>query len=235
MNEPAHVDLWVMQEPAEYPPAMTRQLEALLAADERSRWQRFSRPEDQRRYLLGRGLLRTVLASCAGVSPEALQLAVSPFGKPGLPSTCPEIHFNLSHTCGKAVLAVSRIAPVGVDVEPLDREVKLAELSARYFSREEQAELQGLPVAEMRRRFFAIWTCKEAYLKAIGLGLRIPLDSFSVRNPATCPAIVRHDPAVAGREVACRQWYPEERYSVALAVCIPQDRPLAVHWHHWAP
>jgi 4'-phosphopantetheinyl transferase len=236
MSTPVSVDLWVMHEPAELAPAVSRQLADLLAADEKARWQRFSRLEDRQRFLLTRGLLRNVLALYTGISPAGLQFSVSTYGKPQLSGADGQtVHFNLSHTRGMAVLAVSRDAPVGVDTEWLDREPRMAALAARYFSVNEQAELEALPEAEMQQRFFAIWTCKEAFLKAIGLGLRIPLDSFSVSLAGTIPVISGHDPHMQGREVACRHWLREDGSAVALAVCTGQDQPLEVHWKSWIP
>src|SRR5690606_35000212 len=87
--------------------------------------------------------------------------------------------FNLSHTRGMAVLAVTRAGEVGVDVESVQRRVELLALSERYFAASEHRRIAQLSGPAQREQFFRVWTLKEAYLKACGLGLRIALDSFA--------------------------------------------------------
>src|SRR6185436_18685723 len=94
----------------------------------------------------------------------------------------PRLHFNLTNTRGLVACAVSVAhAEVGVDAEALDRSGETVAIADRYFSTEEVRALRALPESAQRQRFFAYWTLKESYIKARGLGLRLPLDQFSFR------------------------------------------------------
>src|SRR5690606_13784294 len=150
------------------------------------------------RFLVGRAFLRQVLAARLGRSdPAALQFTTTQYSKPELAGAdAGALHFNLSHTGAMLVLATSRRHALGVDVEALSRDVDLLPLAQRYFTQQEFEELRDMHGAAQRERFFTLWTLKEAWLKACGLGLRVPLDSFSFDLSGSQPAIVfgpQHD------------------------------------------
>lgn len=142
-----------------------------LSEDERARAARFHFPRDGSRFAAARTLLRTVLGHWTGVPADTLRFTYGPRGKPALPGG-PE--FNLSHSAGVAVLAVSRSGPVGVDVERLDRSVDPMGLGQAVFDPEELAVLAGLSPAQRCERFFAFWTAKEARMKLTGEGMSLP-------------------------------------------------------------
>jgi 4'-phosphopantetheinyl transferase len=186
-NSCVEVDLWLSPEPLQLDAHKARQYEAMLSAAEKQRWQRFLQAGDRDRFLHARALTRTVLARYLGdVEPAALAFSQGSWGKPTLAHSAHAQgrqermpFFNLSHTRGMAVLAVTAAAEIGVDVESIDRRVEVLALSERYFSAREHEQILQLSDRQQRERFFAVWTLKEAYLKARGLGLRLALDSFS--------------------------------------------------------
>lgn len=162
-------------------PSLLRRFEALLSADEQERHERFSHERTRREFLLARGLARTVLATYTGISPSALRFTADAFGKPTLcPSVAhPHLHFNLSHSHGVIVCATAMERQVGIDVEDGGRRLECLDLAERYFAGTEVAHLHGLCGDDRQAAFFAIWTLKEAFVKAIGHGLSFPLDSFA--------------------------------------------------------
>ncbi len=183
-REPGAVDLWWFpyEELAEHSPLFA-EYATLLTEDEQLRHQRLRFERDRRQFLATRALVRTVLSFYEPtVSPRAWRFEVGERGKPSISEPLAARHwqFNLSNTRGLVVCAVSGAhRRLGVDVERLDRDNDLLALADRYFSRLEVAELRSLPLADQPSRFFDYWTLKESYIKAHGLGLAIPLDSFS--------------------------------------------------------
>jgi 4'-phosphopantetheinyl transferase len=223
--------LWISPVPAQPEAALLERHAALLDDTERARWQRLVRVEDRQRFLLARGLVRTVLAGLLGEGdPAALRFTHNAHGKPALAASKggQPLEFNLSHTDGLLVLAVSRGLALGVDVEALGREVDMLALSARFFSSREHAELQELAGGELRERFFALWTLKEAWLKARGLGLHIPLDDFSFNFAGKLPVIA------FGPQLDCKpgDWQfrllQHGQFRIALAVQRKAELPLRV-------
>jgi 4'-phosphopantetheinyl transferase len=130
-------------------------------------------------------LVRTVLSRYAAVAPGQWRFLAGPHGRPRVayPKVKPPIYFNLSNTPGLVVCAVSVAhESIGVDVERIDRidhKTEILELADRYFSPSEVRALRALPSFERPRRFFALWTLKESYIKARGLGLAQPLHQFT--------------------------------------------------------
>ncbi len=164
----------------------------LLDDDERERWQRFVFAADRRQFLLAHVMLRKVLSRYADVPPQAWRFRKNEFGRPEIagPVSAAGLSFNLSHTRGLVACAVTLGRPVGIDVEDLQRGSPVMDLAARYFSSFEMAELSGLPAERQSERFFELWTLKEAYLKARGVGLSLGLDRFSMRlAPGQAPTI----------------------------------------------
>jgi 4'-phosphopantetheinyl transferase len=164
-------------------------LQTLLSTDEIDRARRFRFERDRARYQAGRGVLRVILSSYLQVSPAALPFSYGEFGKPHLPGS--GLHFNLSHSGATALLAVTRRAEVGVDLElePVDFDVQ--ELAGRFFSPGEVAELASVPAGERPRAFLHCWTRKEAFIKARGDGLQLALDSFDVSLKPALPAVLK--------------------------------------------
>jgi 4'-phosphopantetheinyl transferase len=170
------VQLWSVS-PEALEPEQTAEVEAWLSPAEHARRARLRHPEE---FLAGRALLRRVLADMLGVAPREVSLREDATGRPELegPKRDSGLSFNLSGTRGLVVCAVACDARVGVDVEDLGRRLDPDPPVARYFATPEREDLARQPEAIRSRRFLAYWTLKEAYLKALGTGLTLPLDHF---------------------------------------------------------
>jgi 4'-phosphopantetheinyl transferase len=162
-----------------------------LCRDEMRRAHSFVFARDRDRFLAARGRLREILAGCLGADPRELIFDYGEQGKPRLAGAGAALRFNLSHSGDHAVLAVSRSAEVGVDIEcvrPIERE-----LAARTFSAAEVAALDALPDERWLEGFFRCWTRKEAVVKAIGTGLLSDLAAFDVSVAPDEPRLLRFD------------------------------------------
>jgi 4'-phosphopantetheinyl transferase len=157
-------------------------MRGMLAADEQARADRFHFDRDRNHFVACRGILRELLGSYLSCSPASLKFSYGAFGKPALrPEDFSQpIRFNVAHSNGLALLAFAASCELGVDLESIRRDFAGDEIAQRYFSKEELEELRALPEAMRTQGFFECWTRKEAYIKARGLGLQIPLQSFSV-------------------------------------------------------
>jgi len=167
-------------------------LEASLSGAERDRASRFVFPDDRRRFIAAHAALREVLAAYLGRSPRDLAFATGPRGKLRLADAAEAwLQFNLSHSHEAALIVCARERAVGADIEWMRADVDCAEIVERFFSAEERREWAGLPPAEQREAFFRGWTCKEAYVKALGEGLSHPPEAYTVRlGPAHAAALL---------------------------------------------
>jgi 4'-phosphopantetheinyl transferase len=165
----------------------SRPLLELLSTDERSRAERFVFDLDRDRFIVSRATLRRLLARSLGVVPSSITFQQGQHGKPAL-ATFAELRFNVSHSGDRGLVALAVGREVGVDIERVRTSVNPLEIAARFFSPVERAALEALSPADRRDAFFACWTRKEAYLKALGLGLSLPLDSFDVEVRPSVPA-----------------------------------------------
>ena len=153
-----------------------------LAADEQKRAERFYFQRDRERFITAHGVLRAILGLYLNRAPKYLSFRYSSHGKPALAweSGGDAIRFNMSHSHGVALYAVTRDREVGIDVEFIRRDLAVEQIAERFFSRRETATLRALPTALREHAFFLCWTRKEAYIKARGEGLSLPLDQFDV-------------------------------------------------------
>ncbi|HEX5415197.1 MAG TPA: 4'-phosphopantetheinyl transferase superfamily protein, partial [Chloroflexota bacterium] len=198
---------------------------------ERARATRLREIAHRTRFVGVRGWLRTMLAAYLDDAPANLRFTYGSHGKPAIASrNPPDLRFNLSHSADVALLAVTRGREVGVDVE-LRRGGKLR-LAERFFAADEVARLRSLPADEQERAFYRCWTRKEAFVKARGEGLSLPLRRFSVTlGPDEPPAILR----VEGDSREVTRWsvhaLPEiPGYAAALLVEAPIRSPRCWHW-----
>ena len=194
------------------------QLHALLSEDECQRAECFRFDRDRSRFISRRGLLRVLLAQYAECDPARVTLASTPYGKPTLAGTSSgRLQFNASHSDGVALLAVTVDRAVGIDIERHRLDVDCLGLADRFFSHDEVEELRRTDEPLRRAMFFTLWTCKEAWVKARGLGLSFPLRRCRVRVGDRAPQLVE-DPEHA-RERA-RWWLTQlaagPDYSAAL-------------------
>lgn len=154
----------------------------VLSPDEQTRAARFHRAADRQYFIAGRAILRQVLGSYLETDPKALTFTYSEKSKPALGGSEAEsgLAFNLSHSGNLALLAVTRSRQIGVDVEQIRRDFDPAPIAVRFFSAVEQKQLAEMPPEQRTNAFFLCWTRKEAYVKATGEGLSLPLRQFDV-------------------------------------------------------
>jgi 4'-phosphopantetheinyl transferase len=155
---------------------------AVLSTDECQRADRFRFPRDQRRYRHCRVLLRMLLAGYLQIEPAQISFGYWAHGKPSLAASCgsSDIRFNLSHSGEKAVFGFVRSREIGVDVEQIRHDFEVQAIAERFFSAAEGKALSQIPAHDRHQAFFNCWTRKEAFVKAKGGGLLLPLDQFDV-------------------------------------------------------
>ncbi len=154
----------------------------VLSSDELTRASRFHFVRDRQRFIAARAWLRMILAGYLRTDPNGLTFTYSEKEKPSLGPAFDgsDVSFNVSHSGGIALLAFTRRREVGVDVEQIRRDSDLEAIARRFFSTHEQSQLAALPAEERTDAFFRGWTRKEAYTKATGDGLLLPLSQFDV-------------------------------------------------------
>ena len=152
-------------------------LRSLLSSDECDRADRFTFERHQQAFVVARGTLREVLASYVDVQPQNVSFVYGAHGKPALASAA--LQFNASHSGDRIVIAVTRVSQVGVDIEQ-HRPVEYLELAERFFSPREIDVLRAAGAENLAPMFDRCWTRKEAYVKARGRGLSLPLRDFAV-------------------------------------------------------
>jgi 4'-phosphopantetheinyl transferase len=201
----------------------------LLTPEERERSARKHFAVDARRSLTSRACLRLLLASYLECAPLQITIGVTPNGKPVLGEAHKNhrIEFNLSHSSDWIVLGFSRAIPLGIDIEWC-RELEFDELVAGFFSPIERNAWATLPAANRRETFFTAWTRKEAYLKALGVGLSKSLDSFAVTMD---PAATSQVEWCADNPQAAKYWRilsldPAPGYAAAISVDFSVQRLL---------
>jgi 4'-phosphopantetheinyl transferase len=215
----------------DFEPSILRHLEATLSDDEIARAARFHFPRDRDRFVAARSILRALLGAYLKKPPARLNFKYGPHGKPSLQvgDLRATLEFNLSHSHGLAVYAFSFGREVGIDVELIRPELAVDEIADRYFSTREIAALRALPQDLRARGFFNCWTRKEAYVKARGEGLQIPLESFDVSlTPGEPPKLESADSSrwsLLGLE-------PTPRYVAAL---VAEANDWQLRQWNWTP
>lgn len=161
--------------------------EAILSMDEKERAARLRFPDHRLAFLITRGTLRCLLARYVERPAADLRFQYGPRGKPLLESAG-ELEFNVAHSGSFAAFAFTRGCRIGVDIELIRPLEDMQTIAGRYFCREETEEILSLPPQEREAAFFHCWTRKEAYIKATGDGLAMPLDEFRVTTLPQEPA-----------------------------------------------
>lgn len=244
-----HVHLWFASVPKAEEAGLFSRYLALMSQQECERYARFVFQRDKRRYAVTRALVRSVLSRYADISPECWVFEEGTYGRPEIASENQQarsVRFNIAHTSELVVLAVTRHREVGVDVESIVRPAPL-EIADNYFSACEIAALRAMPPDEQALRFWELWTLKESYIKARGIGLSLPLNKFAFRmvHPDTVVFTCDHGlDASPTRWMFC-QLNVDEDHLVSLCVerattehielvchCIV---PLAVEWRWCGP
>lgn len=178
--ESGRIDVWYTRVD-QVAPELALRYRALLTPSELAQHDRFHFEKDRHRYLVTRTLVREVLSHYVPVAPDAWRFEADPYGKPHLVDPvglARRIVFNLSHTDGLVVLGLCLDRALGVDTESMQRQAPL-DVAERFFSASENSRLRSLPAPDQALRFWQLWTLKESYIKARGMGLSLPLDQFS--------------------------------------------------------
>jgi 4'-phosphopantetheinyl transferase len=194
-----HVDVWRLS--LNLLADSVKLIESTLSADEEKRAARFHFQVDKNRFVVSHGMLRKILGRYLHREPSELTFSINQYGKPALVDF--NLEFNLSHSGDFALVAVTQGRKVGVDVERIRQGISSHVIAQQYFSKAEVAELQSLPFEQREAAFFTCWTRKEAYIKAQGLGLSLPLESFDVSLSPNEPAMLR---AVRPDEKEAARW-----------------------------
>ena len=190
LNDEVHV--WLREVPPSLPEEQVSEWLELLDPQELERHSRFHFARDRCLYAAAHELVRRVLSRYEPVPPESWRFVVNKYGRPSIATAdAAGLRFNLSHTEGLVAVVVSRGRDVGVDVEVQLRLSRPMDIADRFFSSREVENLRSQIPTAQPYRFLDFWTLKEAYIKARGLGLAIPLDSFSfVLEDQTPPRVI---------------------------------------------
>ena len=176
------IEIHIWRANLDLPGDQVQQLQSWLSDDEIKRADRFYFQRDRNRFIVARGRLREILSRYTQQEPGELTFRYNQHGKPALDHTIrrDRVEFNLSHSQDLALIAVTRISEVGIDVESVLLNFTGEEIASRFFSPHEVQAIRTLPPEIRQEAFFSCWTRKESYIKARGKGLAIPLDDFDV-------------------------------------------------------
>jgi 4'-phosphopantetheinyl transferase len=193
----------------------------LLSAAEKQQELRFHFARDRRRYLVTRALVRTVLSRYVSIHPEQWIFSENAYGRPDVVNAqakAASLSFNISHTHSLIVLGVTKGRALGVDVENVQAREAPIDVADRYFAPQEVAALKAAPAHQRHDRFFEYWTFKEAYIKARGMGLSLPLDRFRFHYPDDHAVDIAIDAELADDAARWQFWQfrPAPEYLVAL-------------------
>ena len=198
-------------------------LKDILSEEEKGRAERFHFTTDHNRYVIVRGTLRILLGKYLHINPADIAFIYNQYGKPLLRDW--PLQFNVSHSADLGLIAFDPALPLGVDVEWKRPDFASAKIAERFFSAGEVEELQKLPEDQIHQGFFNGWTRKEAYIKALGEGLHIPLSQFRVSLDTDSAELLAtgHDPRQMKRWKLYAIAVPQD-YAAALMVNISRNK-----------
>ena len=216
------------------PISRVQALEQILAADERTRANKFHFPKDRTHFIVARGALRAILGRYLSRDPRTLQFCYNQYGKPTLASEAgsDSLFFNVSHSHGIALYAISHIQNIGIDIEYMRMDIECEQIAGHFFSPYEVSMLRALPKHMQHEAFFNCWSRKEAYIKARGMGLSLGLDQFDVSLAPAAPAAILN---IREKDQDASRWslyalFPGPGYKAALAV---EGHPSRVKCWQW--
>lgn len=197
-------------------------LKSIIWKNEQVKANRFYFEKHRRRYTVANGFLRIILAKYLDITPEGLQFSHNRFGKPTLEGKFfgDNLNFNMSFSNEMALFAVTLGREIGVDIEYIRPFPYAEQIVKRYFSKREKDEFLSLPKHLRQKAFFTSWARKEAYIKARGMGLFLPLHSFSISiNPRDSIRLIHHfDQGNLDTNCYLRDIIPFDGYAAAVAV-----------------
>lgn len=189
---------------------------SMLTVNEQHRAISFRTERLRQEFVIARALLKIVMAGYCACHPQQVRFAYGSRGKPeldGLPGRSRTIAFNLSHSADLVLIGVSAGTPIGVDIEEIRRgKIHIEAVASSFLNSNEEYLVNSGPIEALAQTLFRYWTHKEAYLKALGCGLLIPLPKVDVRFLNLHESLIRHipedgEPEMFGRELACPEGY----------------------------
>jgi len=235
------IHLWIVSTEQIQDKALLNRYRDILSPEEIKKNSRYVFEKDRKQNLITRVLIREVLSKYIDtVSPREWQLVENDDGKPRVkPERLPfPLEFNVSHTPNMIVLAVTNGQEIGIDVESLCRDIATDDLARYAFSPEEYAQLVGTNPQKFQERFFDFWTLKEAYIKACGMGLSIPLDSFSFTISGTNRVSIKFSSVRIDDPAKWTFWQikPQQKFAISLAVkCHNPENPFRLTMRNTIP
>jgi len=230
--EEGEIHVWQVDPTAIQDPVRLARYAAWMPDDELARQQRFLFPRHRHAFLVARALVRGTLSRYVpAISPEQWRFVIGEHGRPDVDPALGtgSLRFNLSHTDGRAVIALGR-AEIGIDVEARGRRGDLRGIAEHFFAAAEVEAIKGLEGVALAERFFATWTLKEAYMKACGVGISLGLGRFWFVLDSAGSIAIRFAPSLVDDPESwsfCRFDVSAE-HPVALALRWPRTRPLRV-------
>jgi 4'-phosphopantetheinyl transferase len=193
----------------------------LLSEDERQRLARFKFERDRRLFLMAHALLRVTLSRYANVEPCAWQFRAGSYGRPEIAHPPSRLRFSLSHTPGLAACAIILDREIGLDVEDTSRGAPI-DVAERFFSPMEARQVHSAPLKARATRLFQYWTLKEAYIKARGMGLSLPLDRFTMYEDAEDTWRITFEPPLNDDPGRWQFWSSSvtDNHQAALAITV---------------
>lgn len=230
MSGEADVDVWLAFYREFDDERHLAELHGYLSAGERDRQARYHFADDRLRDLVTRAMVRLVLSRYAPIAPVDWCFSSNAYGRPEIAVDHDAVRgltFNVSHTAGLIALAVTRACAIGVDVEHAYARSVSTSIAEHFFAPMEVAALSRLPAERQQERFFEYWTFKEAYIKARGMGLSIPLDRFAISFPGEDAVQLQMDPDLGDRagRWSLSQYRPTAEHILAVCTERPSGRP----------
>jgi 4'-phosphopantetheinyl transferase len=226
------IDIWLAFTDEIKSAQLLDQYRTLLTDQELYQERRFHFSKDQHRYLITRALVRTVLSKYVPVAPKQWQFSSNAFGKPGIANDtarAQEISFNLSHTDCLIALGITRHQSLGVDTEHLRARPAPIEAASHFLSMHEVCALRTRPAAMHHDLFFQYWTLKEAYIKARGMGLSIPLEQFSFHLQHEGQIAVSFDRVLNDCPSRWSFWQYRVSPDLLLSICVERAKDVPQH------
>ena len=225
----ADKELHVWRASLDLPPAQLQRLAKTLSANENERAGRFLIAQACERFVAARGTLRQLLGMYLGIPPEKIEFHYGPQGKPSLSATHnSKVSFSVSHSQTMGLFAFAEGREVGVDIEEVKEDFKGMQIASHFFSGEEIAGLAKLPPDQADKAFFECWTGKEAYVKARGEGLSLPLRDFGI-GFVNGKQVLRDE---VGRAWSCYGLKPAPGFAGAV---VATGEGWSLRYYDWSP
>jgi 4'-phosphopantetheinyl transferase len=223
---PGRVDLWFVFFDQLRDERLLHGYRQLLSASELTHTQNFHFAEDRRRFLITRALVRTVLSRYARTEPSRWSFVQNRYGRPEIVAESAadkRISFNVSHTKGLILLGVACDHALGVDTERVCARNAVLDVAEYYFAAEEVLAMHALRAERRSERFYQLWTLKESYIKARGMGLSIPLDQVSFSFPREERLALASHPSLEDDTAEWRFWQVRPGAEYLAAICVKRS------------